>query len=131
MHALILLALGQHLTGHLLAAGLHGTSAVLAGVPLSAHQGAGLAGPLLQIPNFFCNIVTIIKPWVGGAIILGLLAIAAGFGLRFLMPEASMHLMNGLKGVGMALFIAGLALTPASLSAIATVFGAGSLTYCS
>ena len=123
MHTLTALTFAQHY----LIALLTGTA-----MPAPAgHLPVALLAPLLQIPNPFCNLVTIVKPWVGGAIILGLLGIAAGFGLRFVMPEASMHLMNGLKGVGLALFVAGLALTPASLQAIATVFGAGSLTYCS
>jgi hypothetical protein len=105
-----------------------GVAALLA---LASRYPAGaLLTPVLQIPNFFCNLVTLIKPWVAGSIMLGLLATAAGFGLRFVLPEASMHLMNGLKGIGVALFIAGIALTPASLTAIATMFGAGSLTFC-
>ena len=99
----------------------------LAGAPLAI----GGLHPALQVPNFFCNLVDLIKPWVAGAIMLGLLAMAAGFGLRFIVPEASMHLMNGLKGVGIGLFVAGIALTPASLQAIAQVFGAGSLQFCS
>ncbi len=97
---------------------------------LAASGPAHTVGWLLQIPNPFCNLVTIVKPWVGGAIILGLLSLGIGFGLKFIMPEASMLLMNGLKGIGIAMFIVGLALTPASLAAIASVFGAGSLTYC-
>jgi hypothetical protein len=97
---------------------------------LQAHASVGFLAPLFQVPNFFCNLVTLIKPWVAGAIMVGLLAVACGFGLRFVMPEASMQLTNGLKGVGVALFIAGIALTPASLTAIATMFGAGSLTFC-
>jgi hypothetical protein len=106
----------------------HGTAALL--TLLSGYPAGALLSPVLQIPNFFCNLVTLIKPWVAGSIMLGLLATAAGFGLRFVLPEASMHLMNGLKGIGVALFIAGIALTPASLTAIATMFGAGSLTFC-
>jgi hypothetical protein len=97
---------------------------------LPAHTTLSFLVPLFQVPNFFCNLVTLIKPWVAGAIMVGLLAVACGFGLRFVMPEASMQLTNGLKGVGVALFIAGIALTPASLTAIATMFGAGSLTFC-
>src|SRR5690242_6325204 len=116
MHALTLLALVHPVLSHL--------DAVLpapGGVgEVASHLAEVLLGPLPQIPNPFCNLVTIIKPWVGGAIILGLLAGAAGFGLRFVMPEASIHLMNGLKGMGIGLFIAGLALTPASLTEMAT-----------
>jgi hypothetical protein len=97
---------------------------------LPTHAAIGFLAPVFQVPNFFCNLVTLIKPWVAGAIMVGLLAVACGFGLRFVMPEASMQLTNGLKGVGVALFIAGIALTPASLTAIATMFGAGSLTFC-
>jgi hypothetical protein len=97
---------------------------------LPVHSALSFLAPLFQVPNFFCNLVTLIKPWVAGAIMVGLLAVACGFGLRFVMPEASMQLTNGLKGVGVALFIAGIALTPASLTAIATMFGAGSLTFC-
>jgi hypothetical protein len=97
---------------------------------LPTHASIGFLEPLFQVPNFFCNLVTLIKPWVAGAIMVGLLAVACGFGLRFVMPEASMQLTNGLKCVGVALFIAGIALTPASLTAIATMFGAGSLTFC-
>jgi hypothetical protein len=104
------------------------TGALFAFLP--PHAAVGFLAPLFQVPNFFCNLVTLIKPWVAGAIMVGLLAVACGFGLRFVMPEASMQLTNGLKGVGVALFIAGIALTPASLTAIATMFGAGSLTFC-
>ena len=64
------------------------------------HTTARFLAPLFQVPNFFCNLVTLIKPWVAGAIMVGLLAVACGFGLRFVMPEASMQLTNGLKGVG-------------------------------
>ncbi len=116
MHAFTTVALLHALWPHLLAS--------------SPPHAVGAAGLLLQIPNPFCNLVTIVKPWVGGAIILGLLSLGIGFGLKFIMPEASMLLMNGLKGIGVAMFIVGLALTPASLAAIASVFGAGSLTYC-
>jgi hypothetical protein len=132
MHLVTLMALFPTAISHLTV--LAGPSSPVATAALFTllpnHASAGLLAPLFQVPNFFCNLVTLIKPWVAGAIMVGLLAVACGFGLRFVMPEASMQLTNGLKGVGVALFIAGIALTPASLTAIATMFGAGSLTFC-
>src|SRR6476469_3128187 len=132
MHLVTLMALVPAGNDYLTAVAGYAThgAAGIASALLLAHTTLSFLAPLFQVPNFFCNLVTLIKPWVAGAIMVGLLAVACGFGLRFVMPEASMQLTNGLKGVGVALFIAGIALTPASLTAIATMFGAGSLTFC-
>ena len=62
--------------------------------------------PAFQVPNPLCGLFNLIRPWLGGAVLLGLIVAALGFMLRSIMPEASMQLQNGMKGVGIGLFIA-------------------------
>ena len=93
-----------------------------------AHSG-WLFSPPLQVTNPLCGIFNLIRPWLGGAVLLGLIIAALGYMLRSIMPEASMHLQNGMKGVGVGLFITGIALQPAVLSGIAAALGATGLTF--
>lgn len=98
----------------------------------SSPMGGALFSPLAEgVPNFICNIVTLMKPYIGGAIVLGLLAVAGGFALKFIAPQVGMMLTSALIGLGAAMFIAGIAITPASLSAISNIFGlAAGITFC-
>jgi hypothetical protein len=76
------------------------------------------------VPNPFCGVYNLILPWAGGAALLGLLLAVLGFFLRNLMPHASMQMENGLKGVGIGLFLMGLILQPNFLAAVASALGA-------
>jgi hypothetical protein len=119
------------LTGLMLAFVPTGTSAT-GECALTTHavaQGGWLFSPPLQVTNPLCGIFNLIRPWLGGAVLLGLVIAALGYMLRSIMPEASMHLQNGMKGVGIGLFITGIALQPAVLSGIAAALGATGLTF--
>lgn len=84
-----------------------------------------LLSPVQQaVPNPFCGVYNLILPWAGGAALLGLLLAVLGFFLRNLAPHASVQLENGLKGVGIGLFLMGLILQPNFLNAVATALGA-------
>ncbi len=88
-----------------------------------------MLGPTLSpvadpVPNPFCGVYNLILPWAGGAALLGLLLAVLGFFLRNLMPHASMQMENGLKGVGIGLFLMGLILQPNFLGAVAAALGA-------
>jgi hypothetical protein len=86
--------------------------------------------PLLdQVPNPFCGVYNLILPWAGGAALLGLLLAVLGFFLRNLAPHASVQMENGLKGVGIGLFLMGLILQPNFLTAVATALGAGGMNF--
>jgi hypothetical protein len=93
-----------------------------------AHAG-WIFSPPLQVTNPLCGIFNLIRPWLGGAVLLGLIIAAMGYMMRSIMPEASMQLQNGMKGVGIGLFITGIALQPAVLGGIATALGATGLTF--
>jgi hypothetical protein len=102
------------------------------GCPLLLHataQGNALLAPAFQVPNPLCGIFNLIRPWLGGAVLLGLIIGALGYMMRSIMPEASMQLQNGMKGVGIGLFITGIALQPAVLAGIAQALGATGLTF--
>src|SRR6478609_818092 len=89
------------------------------------YVGAIFFAPLLQaVPNPFCGVYNLVLPWAGGAALLGLLLAVLGFFLRNLAPAASVQLENGLKGVGIGLFLMGLILQPNFLNAVATALGA-------
>lgn len=119
------------LAGLLLALVPTGTSAA-SEFALATHalpHGGWLFSPAWQVTNPLCGIFNLIRPWLGGAVLLGLIIGALGYMLRSIMPEASMQLQNGMKGVGIGLFITGIALQPAVLSGIATALGATGLTF--
>ncbi len=92
-------------------------------------HGNALLAPAFQVPNPLCGIFNLIRPWLGGAVLLGLIIGALGYMLRSIMPEASMQLQNGMKGVGIGLFITGIALQPTVLAGIAQALGATGLTF--
>lgn len=98
-------------------------------VPQALAQGGLVFAPAFQVPNPLCGIFNLIRPWLGGAVLLGLIIGALGYMLRSIMPEASMQLQNGMKGVGIGLFITGIALQPAVLDGIAQALGATGLTF--
>lgn len=81
------------------------------------------------VPNPFCGVYNLILPWAGGAALLGLLLAVLGFFLRNLLPHASMQMENGLKGVGIGLFLMGLILQPSFLSAVASALGASGMDF--
>lgn len=86
--------------------------------------------PLMQaVPNPFCGVYNLILPWAGGAALLGLMLAVLGFFLRNLAPAASVQLENGLKGVGVGLFLMGLVLQPNFLNAVAAALGAGGMNF--
>lgn len=86
--------------------------------------------PLLDpVPNPFCGVYNLILPWAGGAALLGLLLAVLGFFLRNLAPSASVQMENGLKGVGIGLFLMGLILQPNFLNAVATALGANGMNF--
>lgn len=97
----------------------------------STHVMASiLLSPLQQaVPNPFCGVYNLILPWAGGAALLGLLLAVLGFFLRNLAPGASVQMENGLKGVGVGLFLMGLILQPNFLNAVATALGAGGMNF--
>jgi hypothetical protein len=86
--------------------------------------------PLMQaVPNPFCGVYNLILPWAGGAALLGLLLAVLGFFLRNLAPHASLQMENGLKGVGIGLFLMGLILQPNFLNAVAAALGASGMNF--
>lgn len=92
--------------------------------------GTILLSPMQQaVPNPFCGVYNLILPWAGGAALLGLLLAVLGFFLRNLAPQASVQMENGLKGVGIGLFLMGLILQPNFLTAVATALGAGGMNF--
>ena len=94
------------------------------------YVGAIFFAPLLQaVPNPFCGVYNLVLPWAGGAALLGLLLAVLGFFLRNLAPTASVQLENGLKGVGIGLFLMGLILQPNFLNAVATALGASGMDF--
>lgn len=113
------------------AAGLDSGRCPLALTHYYAQHGSGLlfSPPQQAVPNPFCGIYKLIKPWVGGMVLLGILLGAMGFIGRSFAPEMSGQMENGLKGVGVGLFIIGIALTPNFLSAVATALGASGLDF--
>ena len=86
--------------------------------------------PLQALPNPMCDIYRAALPWVGGAILLGAVGAAGGFALRHFNPHASQQLTGGLIGIGIAMFIIGIVLTPASMTAVLTMFHAQALVMC-
>ena len=98
-------------------------------VPLAVAPGSALLAPAFQVPNPLCGIFNLIRPWTGGAVLLGLIVAALGFMLRSIAPEASMQMQNAVKGVGIGLFLVGIALQPAVLDGIATALGATGLNF--
>lgn len=112
------------------------TKALLALPAQALHRGstqvigAILLAPLLDpVPNPFCGVYNLILPWAGGAALLGLLLAVLGFFLRNLAPTASVQLENGLKGVGIGLFLMGLILQPNFLNAVAAALGASGMDF--
>ncbi len=106
--------------------------AAAAGPFAPAHGATWLAlalPPLQGVTNPLCGIFNLIRPWTGGAVLLGLIVAAMGFMLRSIAPEASMQMQNAVKGVGIGLFLVGIALQPAVLGGIATALGATGLTF--
>lgn len=110
--------------------------ALLSQLTQSLHEGSTQVigtiffAPLLQaVPNPFCGVYNLILPWAGGAALLGLLLAVLGFFLRNLAPAASVQMENGLKGVGIGLFLMGLILQPNFLSAVATALGADGMNF--
>src|SRR5437773_309954 len=57
-------------------------------------HGGWLFAPALQVTNPLCGIFNLIRPWTGGAVLLGLIVAALGFMLRSIAPEASMQMQN-------------------------------------
>jgi hypothetical protein len=116
-----------------LASSLFSTKALLAQSLHSGHTqviGTTLFAPLLQaVPNPFCGVYNLVLPWAGGAALLGLLLAVLGFFLRNLAPTASVQLENGLKGVGIGLFLMGLILQPNFLNAVAAALGASGMNF--
>jgi hypothetical protein len=102
-----------------------------AGFPVTQvlPHGGWLFAPALQVTNPLCGIFNLIRPWTGGAVLLGLIVAALGFMLRSIAPEASMQMQNAVKGVGIGLFLVGIALQPAVLDGIATALGASGLNF--
>src|SRR4051812_33869326 len=91
--------------------------------------GAVLIPMQQAVPNPFCGVYNLVLPWAGGAALLGLLLAVLGFFLRNLAPHASVQLENGLKGVGIGLFLMGLILQPNFLNAVATALGASGMDF--
>src|SRR3954447_7938701 len=91
-----------------------------AAYPFAPAHGAPLLPlalpPLQGVTNPLCGIFNLIRPWTGGAVLLGLIVAAMGFMLRSIAPEASMQMQNAVKGVGIGLFLVGIALQPAVLT---------------
>ena len=96
----------------------------------SHYIGAIYMAPLQQaVPNPFCGVYNLILPWAGGAALLGLLLAVLGFFLRNLAPTASVQMENGLKGVGIGLFLMGLIIQPNFLNAVAAALGASGMDF--
>jgi hypothetical protein len=85
--------------------------------------------PLQGVTNPLCGIFNLIRPWTAGAVLLGMIVAAMGFMLRAIAPEASIQMQNAVKGVGIGLFLVGIALQPAVIGGIAAALGATGLTF--
>ncbi len=109
------------------------TAAAAAAGPFAPGHGATwlpLALPPIQgVTNPLCGIFNLIRPWTAGAVLLGIIVAAMGFMLRSIAPEASMQMQSAVKGVGIGLFLVGIALQPAVIGGIATALGASGLTF--
>jgi hypothetical protein len=107
-------------------------AAAVAGPFAPAHSATVLhlaLPPLQGVTNPLCGIFNLIRPWTAGAVLLGMIVAAMGFMLRAIAPEASMQMQNAVKGVGIGLFLVGIALQPAVIGGIAAALGATGLTF--
>lgn len=104
-----------------------------AAYPFAPAHGASLLPlvlpPLQGVTNPLCGIFNLIRPWTAGAVLLGIIVAAMGFMLRSIAPEASMQMQSAVKGVGIGLFLVGIALQPAVIGGIASALGATGLTF--
>lgn len=131
---MLLLTLAANLPQPVAAAGLAGACpagaiAYRLGLPASGLFASGVAIPPQQVANPFCGIYKLIKPWVGGLILLALLLAVFGFFGSNIFPDMSQQLTSGIRNVGIGLFMLGIVLTPGTLSGIATALGATGLTF--
>src|SRR5436190_19766504 len=88
-----------------------------------------LFAPLLQATNPMCTVYTALQAWALPLAFVGLLVIFLIFIARPLAPELYAQQQGAIRSV--ALGVAGVALTPAILSFLASAFSLGNNAACS
>lgn len=99
--------------------------------PAGGLFGARVAAPpsQVEVPNPFCGIYKLIKPWLGGLVILSLLMAIFGFFGSNIFPDVATQMRGGIAKTGVGLFLLGIVLQPGILTGIAAGLGVTGITF--